>query len=457
MIDIHTVAGTPKGSNASDLGTSCQGPPHEEAGGRPKFGKDGGFQAEVRRRVEEFFRASGRRQRDCPRMYLKTAVILAWLVSSYALLVFVAAAWWQALALAVLLGLAITAVSFSIQHDGNHHAYSRHAWVNQLAAMSLDLVGASSYFWHWKHDVIHHTYANITGQDTDIDTDGLARLSPHQKRRKVHRWQHYYMWLLYGLMTVRWQLFGDFRDLAVGKVVDQKVPRPRGWDLVVLLEARAVEEAKRRRLTLVLAATILLALTLGGGGWLYVKNERDARLAQVTRDVNDALNQATARREQAKAAPTGGATLFAQAREQAQRALALTESGPADDTLKAQVTRLQSDLDEEDKDRKLVAALDEARLAQAEKSVDKSHSAPERAVPAFREAFRAYGLPAGEGEPAAAAERIGCGRCWRRPSRPKGGRGSSGKPGRTRFTPGGRRPWRNWRRPTTWGRCPCGP
>jgi serine/threonine-protein kinase len=48
-------------------------------------------------------------------------------------------------------------------------------------------------------------------------------------------------------------------------------------------KAKAIEETKRRRLTLALAGTVLLALTLGGGGWLYVKNERDARQAQVTR------------------------------------------------------------------------------------------------------------------------------------------------------------------------------
>jgi tetratricopeptide (TPR) repeat protein len=171
-------------------------------------------------------------------------------------------------------------------------------------------------------------------------------------------------------------------------------------------KAKAVEEAKRRRLTLALAATVLLALTLGGGGWLYVKNERDARTAQVSREVNDALNKATALRAQASSATTGGALLFAQAREQIQRALALVESGPTDSTLKNQVARLQTDLDEEEKDRQLVAALDEARLAQAESSNDKRSFASERAVPKFREAFRAYGLPPGEGEAQVIAERI---------------------------------------------------
>ena len=169
--------------------------------------------------------------------------------------------------------------------------------------------------------------------------------------------------------------------------------------------AKAAEEAKRRRLTLALAGTVLLALTLGGGGWLYLKTQRDARQAQLTREVNETLNQVTALREQARTASAGGAALFAQAREQAQRALALVESGPADDTLKNLVTYLQTELGEEEKDRKLIAALDEAQLAQAE-TLSENRFAEERAVPKFREAFRAYGLAAGEGQPKVAAERI---------------------------------------------------
>jgi serine/threonine protein kinase len=170
--------------------------------------------------------------------------------------------------------------------------------------------------------------------------------------------------------------------------------------------ARAIEEAKRRRLTLVLAATVLLAVTLGGGGWLWVKSDRDARQAHVAREVNDAVNRATALREQAKAANVGGAALFAQAREQTQRALALAENGPADEALKEQVRNLQAELDEEEKDRQLLAALDEAFLAQAETVAGQNRFALERAVPKFRGALRAYGLPAGEGEPAAVAARI---------------------------------------------------
>ena len=63
---------------------------------RPKFPKDDGFQAELRRRVAAYFRATGKPDRDCWQMYLKTAIILAWCAASYWLLVFVAQTWWQA-------------------------------------------------------------------------------------------------------------------------------------------------------------------------------------------------------------------------------------------------------------------------------------------------------------------------------------------------------------------------
>jgi tetratricopeptide (TPR) repeat protein len=170
--------------------------------------------------------------------------------------------------------------------------------------------------------------------------------------------------------------------------------------------ARAAEEIKRRRLTLALAATTLLAVTLGGGGWLWVKSERETRIAQVARDANAALNQATVLRAQAKAADVGGAALFAQAREQAQRASALVENGPADDQLKTLVRNLLAELDAEEKDQQLVTALDSAQLAQAVTVAGENRFAVERVVPKYREALRAFGLPAGEGEPEAAASRI---------------------------------------------------
>jgi linoleoyl-CoA desaturase len=208
--------------------------------GSLKFASDNGFQLEVRRRVEEYFRTTGRRQRDCWQMYLKTAILVACFAGSYVLLVFASQVWWQGLPLAVLLGLSAAGIGFNVQHDGGHSAYSSHPWINKLMALTLELLGGSSYLWRWKHDVFHHTYVNITGHDTDIDFGVLGRLTPHQKRFPHHRWQHVYLGPLYGLVAIKWQLVDDFRKLISGQIGPQRFPRPKGWDLVTFVAGKAM-------------------------------------------------------------------------------------------------------------------------------------------------------------------------------------------------------------------------
>ena len=205
------------------------------SGGKLRFGESHGFQAELRRRVEEFLNRNGRRIHDCPQLYLKAAIVLTIFTACYVFLVFVAQTWWQALPLAISLGLSMAAVGFNIQHDGSHHAFSNRKWVNRLTAMSLDLLGGSSYVWAIKHNVVHHSFANITGHDDDIDIGFFGRLSPHQKRMKIHALQHYYLWALYGFLPIKWQLYDDFQNVAVGRVGRRTFARPKGWDLVTFI------------------------------------------------------------------------------------------------------------------------------------------------------------------------------------------------------------------------------
>src|SRR5204862_2482830 len=115
------VSSTGEPAHALEQG-ACSVGTAEHSDRRPKFDNDNGFLLEVRRRVDTYFETTGRRRRDCLQMYVKTAVIFAWLLGSYALL-FVATAWWQALLVALPLGLAMAAVGLNIQHDGAHHAY----------------------------------------------------------------------------------------------------------------------------------------------------------------------------------------------------------------------------------------------------------------------------------------------------------------------------------------------
>lgn len=196
------------------------------------------FHRELRCRVDAWFAETGRRKRDNPAMYRKTAVILTAFFGFYALLVFWADTWWQAAPLAVLLGLATAGIGFNIEHDGGHNAYSSRRWVNRISALTLDLIGGSSYLWRWKHAVFHHTYVNIKGYDSDIDLGVLIRLSPHHRRYTHQRLQHWYAWLLYGVMAMKWHFYDDFRDLRSGRIGDLDYPRPRGWDLFALVAGK---------------------------------------------------------------------------------------------------------------------------------------------------------------------------------------------------------------------------
>lgn len=235
-----------------------------------KFGKNSGFQIELRRRVDELFQSSDLKERDCPQMYTKTAILLLSLFGLYFGLVFVANTWWQVIPLCITLGLVTAGIGFSIQHDGAHHAYSNSLWVNKLMAMSLDLIGASSYIWHWKHDVIHHTYVNIAGYDVDLDVGVFGRLTPSHPRLPFHRWQHYYLWLLYGLLAIKWHLYDDFNSFITGKIGDRSFPRPKGLNLAIFLGGKLVFFAFAfaipsvfHSVWLVLASYGLVAITLG--------------------------------------------------------------------------------------------------------------------------------------------------------------------------------------------------
>ena len=211
--------------------------------GRPaklKFNGSDRFLRELKRRVDAYFERTGRPRRDCPQMYFKTATILTWFVAAYVLLVFVFTSWWIVLPLAVVLGVAMAAIGFNIQHDAGHKAYSERGWVNKVMALTMDLVGGSSYLWDWKHNTLHHTYPNLDGYDDDINIGFLGRLSPQQPRFRFHRLQGIYLWLLYGFLAIKWHLFDDFYNIATGRIGAHKIRRPRGKDLVVFIAGKVV-------------------------------------------------------------------------------------------------------------------------------------------------------------------------------------------------------------------------
>ncbi len=209
--------------------------PSIDAPARVRFADHGAFSLELRTRADEYFAAGDRTRRDVPRMYRKSAIILAWFCGSWTLLVFAAHTWWTGALLAVSLGLSVAAIGMSVMHDANHGAYSRHPLVNRLFGSTLDLMGVNSFIWRHKHNVLHHTYTNVEGVDYDLDFGILARLTPGQKRRVWHRYQHLYLWFFYGFLLPKWVFHDDFLIWRSRYIGVHAMPRPGAgeWALFV--------------------------------------------------------------------------------------------------------------------------------------------------------------------------------------------------------------------------------
>lgn len=198
------------------------------------------FSKELKHRVDQFFEDKNISRRGNGAMYFKTSLFLLWFSASYLALLFGGLPWWGNVLSAISLGFAMSGIGFSVMHDGGHRSYSEIEWLNKAAALCLDLLGGSSYIWRWKHNVLHHSYSNITHHDDDLNVGNLGRLSPHQEYHRPHRFQHLYMWFLYGFLPVKWHLFDDYNCVYRGKIGAQPFPRPKGSDLAILLIGKAL-------------------------------------------------------------------------------------------------------------------------------------------------------------------------------------------------------------------------
>jgi linoleoyl-CoA desaturase len=205
-----------------------------------RFTTESDFHADLKRSVDRYFADTARSPRADCRMWLKTAVILAWAAGSYLLLVFGDVAAWQRVLLAVSLGFGMAGIGFNVMHDANHGSYARGRRANRLLGLALDLIGGSSYLWRHKHNVLHHTYTNVSGLDSDLGGNALLRFAPDQPRRPIMRFQHVYVWALYAVYPLGWWFVDDFQRVVTRRIGGREIPRARIGELATLLLGKAV-------------------------------------------------------------------------------------------------------------------------------------------------------------------------------------------------------------------------
>jgi len=183
---------------------------------RLQFTQQRGFRKALYERVDGYLRDHHLPARDVPAMYLKTAIVLAWWLGTYLLLLLGHFPLPVNFGLCVLWSLAIAAVGLNVVHDANHSGYSDHPRLNQLIGLSAEILGMSGFRWRTKHNRWHHTYTNIAGYDDDVETYGLMRLAPGAPWKPLHRLQAWYFPAVYGLIGFDF-IMRDFMMVLFGK------------------------------------------------------------------------------------------------------------------------------------------------------------------------------------------------------------------------------------------------
>jgi linoleoyl-CoA desaturase len=149
------------------------------------------FSKSLRVRINEYFKVSGKSKTGDWRISLKAVILLASLICIYTILVFVQPYWPISILLCLLLGVNFAAIGFNIMHDAGHNSFSRNMKLNTMLSYSLNLVGGNIYLWKLKHNIAHHTYTNIEGEDHDIEIK-FMRVHRDQPLKDYHKYQRYY-------------------------------------------------------------------------------------------------------------------------------------------------------------------------------------------------------------------------------------------------------------------------
>jgi linoleoyl-CoA desaturase len=159
--------------------------------------------------VDEYFESTGQSKFANGSMVLKTIVLLVGYLGCITLQFLFLPPAAPSFLLYALTGVFLAGIGMSVMHDANHGAYSANERVNRWVGYSLNLLGGMVMNWKMQHNVLHHTYTNIAGLDEDIDTKLALKLSPHGPTTKTHRYQWFYAFFLYMILTLYWGLLKD--------------------------------------------------------------------------------------------------------------------------------------------------------------------------------------------------------------------------------------------------------
>lgn len=126
-----------------------------------------------------------------------------------------------------MMGFMTVIIFSSVIHELCHGNVYKKLSHNRLAYYLFDFLGANSYIWQQRHLLLHHRYPNVSGWDADVEQKGPVVIFPEEPVRRLNRWQHLYIYLLYPLFMLNWLLVRDFRDFfSASRIIRKAVDIP---------------------------------------------------------------------------------------------------------------------------------------------------------------------------------------------------------------------------------------
>lgn len=183
------------------------------------------FFSYIKERVNNYFAENDLQKSGEKKLYIKSGILISSAGLIYTILMFFNPGITISIMLCLLLGMNIAMIGFNVMHEGGHQTLSKYKWINTASAYFLNLLGANSYFWKIKHNINHHTYTNIEGMDLDIDIKPFMRLHENQSHYWIHKFQHFYCLILYGISYFNWIFIDDFIKYFNGKIAEGNVKK----------------------------------------------------------------------------------------------------------------------------------------------------------------------------------------------------------------------------------------
>jgi linoleoyl-CoA desaturase len=182
------------------------------------------FINELRHQVKEYFETNNISKYGNSTLVMKSIFMILLYFIPYALMLSGVVSSLPGILLCwIVMGIGMSGVGMVLMHDANHRTFSKSQQINRLLSKSLYLLGGFPPNWRQQHNILHHGFTNVDGQDEDINPAGVLRFSPHGPLFKIHRFQQWYAWFFYCLMTLSWATLKDFNQLSRYRKMEVKL------------------------------------------------------------------------------------------------------------------------------------------------------------------------------------------------------------------------------------------